>query len=299
MRLSAILGASLLLPLAAEAKAPLVATDIAPVHSLVAQVMKGVGEPSVLISGKASPHGYAMRPSDARAIQNADIVIWVGDALTPWLEGSLANLAKGQTLELLSVDGVEVLPWRAGADGEDAHEGHDHGNEDPHAWLDPEVGKQWMQAIADALIEIDPDNAETYRTNVVEGTARIDAAMTEATTRLAQRDNAPFIVYHDAYQYFETRFDLPPAISLALSDASSPPPARVEEIAHTIRASGASCIFAEPQFSEALISTVVDGTDTKTAILDPLGSDIPLGPGFYPSLILHIAASIAGCSTPG
>lgn len=282
-----------LLPAAAAAEPPRVAADIAPVHALVAQVMQGVAEPALVVRPGTSPHGHAMRPSEAAALEEADLVVWTGAALTPWLQEPLETLSSGETLELLSVDGTALLPLRDG----DGHAGRDHAvTIDPHAWLDPDNARLWLSAIADALAAIDPDNAATYRRNAEAGRAAIDAAGAEAEAALAPHRDAPFVVYHDAYQYLESYFGLSPALPLALSDAAAPPPARVAQVAARLRESGARCVFAEPQFSPGLIDTVTEGTETRVAVLDPVGSDLPPGPSLYPDLIRGLAGTIADCA---
>jgi len=312
--------ASLTFTGAGQADVPRVATDIAPVHGLVARVMQGVGTPDLVVQPGASPHGYSMRPSEARALSRADFVFWMGETLTPWLEGSVDNLATGaKVIELLHSDGVTVLPFREGArfaghdddHGEDGHEesehqedGHDgdahddHGHEgvDPHAWLAPENGKLWLDLAATELAQFDPDNAEAYRANAAAGRAEIDQAVVIIDAGLAPLREGGFVVFHDAYQYFETSFDLSALAAISLSDASSPSPARLAEVRGTVAELGVSCVFSEPQFNPGLVATVLDGTGAKTAVIDPMGTDIPLGPQFYPALLLDLGQRMANCS---
>mgnify|MGYP001222218997 CR=1 FL=1 len=313
---------------------PLVVTDIPPVHSLVARVMEGVGEPTLILPPGASPHGYAMRPSEAAALADADIVFWVGPELTPWLDRAIDTLGSGaDAVELLEVPGTLHLAFREGAtfeahhhnegeehgdhaeagepaghDGdeaghEDAHAAdahtdehdHDHHGTDPHAWLDPENAKIWLAAIAETLAEADPDNADAYRRNAEAGARDLDALEARVTETLRPVQGTPFVVFHDAYHYFENRFDIEAAGAVSLSDASKPGPARVAEIRETIRTVGAACVFTEPQFRPVLVSTLVEGTDARTATLDPLGIDLTPGPDLYPQLLADLAGNLAGC----
>ncbi|HET9068981.1 MAG TPA: zinc ABC transporter substrate-binding protein, partial [Amaricoccus sp.] len=245
-RLAAVLALCIgLVPMPAAA-APRVVTDIAPIQSIVARVMSGMGEPEVLLPPGASPHGYSLRPSDARRLEAADLVVWVGPALTPWLAGPIAALApQASVLELEEAPGVILLPTRADAafeahvhaDGEDEHElghelghGHEPGGEardhehthDGHLWLDPGNAVASARAIAAALGAIDPAGAAGYAANA-EGFASETAALERAiAAELAPVRGRPYLVFHDAYQYFERSFELPAAGSVALQEGVTP-----------------------------------------------------------------------------
>ncbi|SFQ61193.1 zinc transport system substrate-binding protein [Roseivivax halotolerans] len=329
-----------------SADVPQVATDIAPVHGLVARVMEGLGEPDLVVQQGASPHGYSMRPSEARALEAANAVFWIGPELAPWLEDSIGTLAPdAHVVELLDVEGITTLEYREGAtfeshdhgdhdhEGEDhaghdhsedaAHEKHDHAEEashegeehaehdhgghdhaghshdglDPHAWLDPENGKVWLDVIAEELAELDPENADTYRENAAAGQEEIDVAIGEVEEMLSSTGEISFVVFHDAYQYFETRFDISAAGAISLGDASDPSPARVEEVRNTVTELGVTCVFSEPQFNQNLVQTVTEGTDAQTTVIDPLGFGLDTGPDFYPALMRSLAESIASCAS--
>lgn len=319
--LLALALAALAAPAAAEP--PRVVADIAPVHSLVARVMQGVGEPALLVPPGASPHFHALRPSDAQALQAAQIVVTVGPELAPWLDRPLATLAGTATrIDLLHSPGTTVLPTRSSAlfeahshdnhaapDDHDDHgdhdrdhaehddaDSHDHGATDPHAWLDPENGKLWLNIIAAALAEAEPDNAALYRANATEGAAEIDAATADTRTEIAPLDGLRYVVFHDAYQYFENRFALPATGAIAISDASAPGPARIAELRERTAEMGVTCALTEPQFDPDLIATVFQGRNVATAVLDPIGAQIPPGPQMYPALIRSIGAALAGCA---
>ncbi|KAA9009761.1 zinc ABC transporter substrate-binding protein [Histidinibacterium aquaticum] len=311
--------AGLLASTAALAEVPSVATDIPPVHSLVARVMGDLGDPGLIVQPGSSPHGYSMRPSEARSVQDAEAIFWIGPELTPWMDEALKTLApEAEVIELLEVDGTQALEFREGATfadhdhadheddhdaeeagGEDAHEGEeDHGHEgiDPHAWLDPENGKVWLDSIATTLGELDPENAATYEANAESGKVEIDAAAAQARELLAPLSDLQFVVFHDAYHYYESRFDLSAAGAIELSDATDPSPARIEDVRDTVRELGVSCVFSEPQFNQSLIGTVTEGTEARRGIIDPLGTEIALGVDFYPELIVKIAEEIASCA---
>ena len=325
IRLPALSGlAGLLASGAALADVPRVAADIAPVHSLVARVMEGLGEPTLIVAPGATPHGYSMRPSEARGVQEAEAVFWIGPELEPWMEDAIANLAPdAEAVELLGVPGTQTRAFRTGAtfaphehgdregddhEAEHAEGGHDHaghGDEeqdhshaglDPHAWLDPQNAMVWLDKIAATLSDLDPENAETYASNAEAGKAGIDAAATEVAGMLDPVTDLRFVVFHDAYQYYEARFGLSSAGAIELGDASAPSPARIEEVRDIVRELGVTCIFSEPQLNRELVGTVAEGADAQTGTIDPLGRDIAPGPDFYPQLITAIAGEIASCA---
>lgn len=296
----------------AWAEPPKVVTDIAAVHSLVSRVMDGVGEPDLLIPPGGSPHFYALKPSDAKKLRGAEIIIKIGPQLSPWMDRPLTSLAgQARRLRLLEQPETITLPARTGTtfeadhdhghgDHDHAHGAEDHGHAhhegvDSHAWLDPENGKIWLGVIADALSEMDPENAERYHANAAAGVPEIDAAIEDTRAIIAPLQDLRFIVFHDAYQYFEHRFGLTATGAIALSDAMPPGPARVAELRERVAALGVTCALAEPQFDPDLIRTVFKGHDVKTAVVDPAGDSIPLGPQMYPELIRSVGRALADC----
>ncbi|WP_108483215.1 zinc ABC transporter substrate-binding protein [Oceaniglobus ichthyenteri] len=284
------------------AEPPRVVTDIAPVHGLVARVMQGVGTPDLLIAPGASPHDYALRPSNASALEQAELVVWIGPDLSPGLAKPMATLAgSARHITLLDRPETEVLERREGTNLMDADHDHDHGHDhddhahDPHAWLSPGNGQAWLGIIGDALAQADPDNAATYRANAATGQAEIDTVVHDITAQLAPFADTPYVVFHDAYQYFETAFGLTPAGAISLSDASDPSPARIADIRAIVARTGATCVFAEPQFNAGVVATVFDGSAARTGLLDPLGTTIPTGQAFYPTLLGAMAQAMADC----
>lgn len=301
---------SLLLSGTAFADTPAVVTDITPVHGLVSMVMGDLGSPALLVEPGASPHGYALRPSQASALQQADAVFWIGHDLTPWLEAPLDRLAgNAEVVELLDAPGTVTHAFRTEAifapdhheshdedgDHDHGHDDHDHEGTDPHAWLDPENAGLWLTEIAQTLASLDPRNAETYLANAE--AARIDLAALDAqvSTQLAPLTDRRFIVFHDAFQYFEHRFNLTSAGAISLSDASSPSAARIAEIRDAVSEQGVVCVFSEPQFNPGLVATVSSGTELATGVIDPLGTSLGTGADFYPTLIRSVADSVEAC----
>lgn len=286
----------------ASADVPRVAVDIPPVHSLVARVMQGVGTPDLIVSPGASPHGYAMRPSQAAALAKADVVVWVGEDLTPWLQTPIQNLAEqAKVVELMAIEGTVVLPFREGAlfEDDDHDHGHDHaedhGGVDPHAWLDPVNAGLWMAEIAMKIAAQDPENASLYAKNAAAGQAELAALSTRIDSLVMPLRDARFMVFHDAYHYFEARFAVEAAGALLLGDATAPGPARLAELRASIADQRIACVFAEPQFNAGLIDAVVEGTQVKVSVLDPLGIDLDPGPELYPRLLLQLATAMSDC----
>ena len=288
------------------ADVPKVTVDIAPVHSLVSSVMEGVGKPDLIMPAGASPHEYQLKPSNAKSLQDADVVFWIGEDLTPWLENGLESLAKNASkTSLLGVDGIELLSFREGAlfeahdhgdhDDHDDHEGHAHGEHDPHAWLSPKIAKVWLNSIAAKLSEVDPDNAATYFSNAKSARDNIDALVSEVNSILDPIREKKFVVFHDAYQYFEKDFGISASGAISLGDASDPSPARLAEIRKRVVDEAVECVLAEPQYKQGLVKAVVEGTDANTAVIDPLGVKLETGPSLYENLIRNLATNLAKC----
>jgi zinc transport system substrate-binding protein len=181
--------------------------------------------------------------------------------------------------------------------GEDeaGHEGHDHGAHDPHAWLSPRNAITWLNVIAGQLSAADPENAGAYFANAAAGRVEIEALIGEVTATLDPVRDGQFVVVHDAYQYFESDFNFPASGAISIGDASDPSPARIAEIQARIAEQGINCVLAEPQFNSGLVATVLDGTEARTGILDPLGSDLEPGPALYTQLIRNLSTELAGC----
>lgn len=334
MRCTASVAALLTLAAAPALAVPAVVADLVPTGALVQDVMGDLGEVRVLLPRGASAHHYQMRPSDAQALQAADLVVWVGPELTPWLDRAAGNLGEAAQLRLLQAEGTHLRGYGTGEAGHDDHhghedhhdhghagdhahdhaashdhdhdhdhEGHDHAEEghthsgtDPHAWLDPDNAILWLDAIAAALSEQDPDNAETYRTNAAATAERIAALDETLTQRLAPHADQRFAVFHDAYGYFTEHFGLQPAVPVAIGDASTPSAARIEAVRRDITASGALCAFPEVAHDPALLDTVAEGSSLRFgASLSPEGGEIEAGAGQYDTVLTSMADALIGC----
>jgi zinc transport system substrate-binding protein len=297
-----------------------VVVSIKPLHSLVANVMAGVGEPVLILSGGGSEHTYSLRPSEAAALEQARVVFWVGEGLETFLADTIAAVAgKATVVELGEAEGVTRLPTRTGATwdphgdehAEDAHageqaedehaeDGHaehedEHGSFDPHVWLDPVNAQALVTAIAATLAEADPEHADAFRANEAETNARLAELDAELAAVLAPVADKPFIVFHDGYQYLERRYGLAGAGSITVSPEVQPGAARVQEIRERIEELGAVCVFAEPQFAPALVETAIEGSDARTAVLDTLGAELENGPELYFQLMRANAQALSDC----
>lgn len=310
--LALVLPALLALPAAAAeetpARPPQVVASVKPLHSLTAAVMAGVGEPHLLVRGAASPHAFALKPSDARALDRADLIVWVGPGLEAFLAKPVQALGgRARSLPLLEAPGVRTLPGRAGGAWEDGHDhdhdGHDHGHDDHdhdsppdgHIWLDPRNAQAIVAHVADALTALDPANAATYRANAERTRAALAELDREVAARLAPVRGRPFVVFHDAYHYLEDRYGLAAAGAITVSPELRPSASRLRELRARIRELGAACVFAEPQFEPALVRTVAEGTGARTGVLDPEGATLPDGPDLYFALLRFNADALAGC----
>ncbi|MHB0774201.1 zinc ABC transporter substrate-binding protein [Halomonas sp. WWR20] len=309
-RFSKYLVALVMSPAAAAAAVPSVAVDIPPVYSLVDRVMGELGSPDLLIQQGASPHHYSMRPSEAGALDRADAVFWISEDLTPWLTHSIETLGDNAvSVQLMEVPGTRQLEYRQGATfeqhnhGHDDHDhgaanGHDHVDEgmNPHGWLDPVNAQTWLGAIAESLAKLDPQHAARYRENARLGKADLEALTDTLETQLAEARDTRFIVFHDAYQYFENRFGISAAGAISLGDARKPSPARIEELRNLVDELNIDCVFSEPQFNPALMESVFGDTGVDTSIVvDPLGTDLPLGDELYPQLLRQLADGVVRC----
>ena len=315
---SYMLGACWVLSITpASADVPQVATDIPPVHSLVSQVMGDLGTPKLIVPPGTSPHGYAMRPSEARALQDADVTFWMGPDLTPWLGRAIKSLT-GNAINVALSNSEDLVrhPFRTGAtfDSHDHHDHGDHGDEhkeahkddhgdhgdeheglDPHLWLDPDNARILLGVISSTLAGLDPTHADTYRANAAQAKKAIAALTHELDAALQPIRGRPFIVFHDAYQYFEHRFNVDASGSVALGDASSPGPARIAAIRQKVQTLGAHCVFSEPQFRSKIITTVIEGTTARSATLDPLGATLKPGPELYSQLLRNLGDNLLTC----
>jgi len=272
----------------AKADPPRVIASIAPLHSLVANVMAGVAEPDLLLSGPVSPHDFALAPSDVRRIAAADLVIWIGAPLESFLTKPLAGAGERQ-LGLLNIPAVDALPF------DDSDADGDRVGLDPHIWLDPVRAMAMVTAIEDRLSRIDPDNAGTYRTNAVALSSRLAALDEAIRARLQPVASEPFIAFHDAYGYFSRRYGLRPAGHFAVDPQHRPGARTIARLAGLVSAGKVACAFAEPQFDQRIIAAIAADRPLRIGRLDPVGFDLERGPALYETLLKANTEAIADC----
>ena len=286
-----------------------VVASVKPIHSLVSGVMEGIGRPDLIVKGAASPHTYSLRPSQAKQLEDADLVFWMGHELESFLEQPLEAIAtKAHVVELIDSSKLKKIQMREGGmfdahahddhDDHDEHEGHDdhgYGEFDVHVWLDPENAKVLVDEIKLALIELDPVNSSKYESNSNKMNMKLDQLIDEVSKKLESEQGKGYVVFHDAYQYFEQRFGMSAVGSITVSPEVVPGANRIRELKNKINELNAHCVFSEPQFEPKLVSTVIEGTQANTGVLDPLGASIKDGPELYFTLIRNMADSLHEC----
>ena len=316
-----------------------VVASIKPIHSLATYLMEGVAKPKLIVDGYASPHGFALKPSHAKMLQEADLIFWVGEDLENFLEKPLNTIAKkAENIELMEIKGLNKLKFRERnifdghddhdhghkkkddhddhdhkkkdghkeddhddhddhghkkKDDHDDHEGHHHGEHDPHIWLDPINAKVILNEMVEHLIENDPNNASTYKSNLNKALKDLDKLTMDVMTELNK--STPSIVFHDAYQYFEERFNVKVVGAFTVNTDVMPGAEQLAEIREIIEHDKITCIFSEPQFNPDIINAVAKDMDIKTGVLDPLGATLDPGKDLYFDLIKNMSKSFKGC----
>ena len=288
-----------------------VVASIKPIHSLASYLMDGVGKPDLIVDGYASPHGYAMKPSHAKMLQNADLIFWVGEDLENFLEKPLKSIAKkAEKIELIETKGLKKLKFRERnifeehghdehkehghkEDKHDDHHGHAHGEHDPHIWLDPINAKAILSEMAEHLIEKDPNNASAYKANLKMAHKALDNLTKKVKSEL--KGDFKSIVFHDAYQYFEKRFDVNVLGAFTVNTDVLPGAEQLAEIREIIEHEKVTCVFSEPQFNPDIIKAVAKDMKINTGVIDPLGATLNPGKDLYFDLIRNMYASFKGC----
>ena len=313
-------------PANAETK---VVASIKPIHSLASYLMDGVSKPGLIVDGYASPHGFALKPSHAKMLQEADLIFWVGEDLENFLEKPLKSIAKkAEKIELMEIKGLNKLKFRERnifeehddhghkeddhddhakkeddhghddehkEDGHDehGHEGHAHGEYDPHIWLDPSNAKVILKEMAEHLIEKDQKNASVYKSNLKKALKDLDKLTKDVKSELNKDFKS--IVFHDAYQYFEKRFDVNVLGAFTVNTDVLPGAEQLSEIREIIEHDKVSCVFSEPQFNPDIINAVAKDMNISTGVLDPLGATLNPGKDLYFDLIKNMSKSFKGC----
>ncbi len=289
-----------------------VVASIKPLHSLVRGVMGETGKPVLLVKGINSPHDVYLKPSQMRQLQHAAVVFYIDPAYETFLQTTFKALPEEvRTVSLMKAEGIKQLPERKGGAWE-AHHAHDHHSHhdhhhakaeqgdatpDVHIWLDPENAAAMVKDIARVLSEVYPEHEEVYRMNAEQMVERLRILDEELQAMLAPIKEAAYIVFHDAYQYFEKAYGLRGVGSITLEPDESASPRRIQAVRAKLKETGAKCVFREPQFSDQLIDRVIEGTEAKRGTLDPLGAHLTDGEDLYFDLLHNMASSIRDCLT--
>ncbi len=310
-----------------------VVTSIKPIHSLVSYIMEGVGSSDLIVDGYNSPHGFSLKPSHAKMLQEADIVIYVGEGLEEFLEKPLESLAQNAVkFELLKQSGMKKLKFRErnifeGHDDHDDHghgkkkkddhddhddhdndkkakkedhddhghddHGHGHGEFDPHIWLDPMNAKIIVKKVTNQLSKLDKENSSTYKSNSKKALKEIDNLIKQVKSDVNK--DAKVVVFHDAYQYFEKRFDVNIIGALTVNTDVLPGAEQLAEIREVIEHEKVTCVLSEPQFNPDIVKTIANDTNINMGVLDPLGAKLDKGKTLYFNLISNISSSLKNC----
>jgi zinc transport system substrate-binding protein len=280
------------------ASTPKVVVTISPIYALTEALMQDVAEPILLVPPGASPHNYALKPSQVSDLQSANLVIWVGESLETFLIKTISQLPQNtQTLTLLTIPELNPLHFRTGRtweqDTDEAH-AHSHNGFDPHVWLDPIRADIMASAMAKALINIDPEHKHIYEANAKKLKIQIAELNQQLNKDLTPVKNKPFIVFHDAYQYLEKRYQLTAIGAVTLNPEIMPSAKHVSDIQNLIKQKNVICIFAEPQFKPAIVDMISTGTGVKQGVLDPITIK---GQGFegYRYLLTTLSQALRGC----
>ena len=308
-----------------------VVTSIKPIHSLVSYIMDGVGTPDLIVDGYNSPHGFSLKPSHAKMLQEADMVVYVGEGIEEFLEKPLESISKNSVkFELMNQSGIKKLKFRernifgdhddhddhghgkkkkddhddhdehdkkAKKDDHDDHghddHGHGHGEFDPHIWLDPMNAKIIVKKVTNQLSKLDNENSSIYKSNSKKALKEIDKLIKEVKSSINK--DAKVVVFHDAYQYFEKRFNVNIIGALTVNTDVLPGAEQLAEIREVIEHEKVTCVLSEPQFNPDIVKTIANDTKINSGVLDPLGANLNKGKDLYFNLIKNISASLKNC----
>lgn len=276
-----------------------IVVSVKPLHSLVSAVAEGSHSVSLLIDGSMSPHNFALKPSHAKLLNNAKVVFYIDNQLESALKKTVRGLPKDvKVVQVSKIKNLKLLSTRAGnnweEDGHDHHD-HDHGSYDVHFWLDPNNATQIIKGIIRELSKVYPENINIYKENAKKAIKKIKKTDLVIKSMLNSIQDKPYIVFHDAYQYFEKAYNLKPAGSILLNPELPPSAKRIIKIKTKIKNLNATCVFKEPQFRAKIVDTVIEDTNTKVGVLDPLGADIKPGKEMYTNLLRNIANNLKAC----
>ncbi len=313
MLLSFVMGNWPSISLAMNEAPPKVAVSITPFYALVAAIMQGVGTPQLLVSPGSSPHQYVLKPKEIKLLKQADLIFWGGPELETFLVKSLHNIeherpCKTRVIQLGKTMGLMLLPIRHSA-AWDPHEHHNHSdhsdhsdhhhysaqNVDMHFWLDTNNAMVIADTIVHSLLTVDPKHAALYRKNGEALKHRLIALDYKIRQKLEPLKTVPFIVFHDAYQYFEHQYGLKGVGSITLHPEVPPSAKRLHTIRSIIVQTKAKCVFTEPQFQPKLVQSITENLPVKMGELDPIGNKTENNPDGYFKLLEDLTDSMYSC----
>ena len=276
-----------------------VLTSIKPLQLIAAAVQDGIAVPEVLLPPGASPHNYALRPSDVRRVQEADLLYWIGPNMETFLPRVLSGRSKA-SVPVESLPGMHLRHFTASTehhdDDEDEHD-HDHrpGSVDAHLWLSSVNARVIAAKMAADLSQADPANAARYESNVKAFDARLDALDAQIKQRVAGISGKQYFVFHEAFDYFEEAYGLKHAGVFAVSSEVQPGAQHVAAMRARLTEFGKTCVFSEPPLRPRLADTLSAGLPVKLAELDGLGGYTPATAQGYEQLLSKLADDLAGC----
>ena len=287
----------------ADQKPLSIVASIKPVHALVAGVMGDLGTPHLLLAAPTSAHHFTLKPSQARALQNADIVFWIGPGMEQPLTKALATLAADAQSVALD-DSAGLVLFDFDDDGhddhgtKDKHDGHGGHGINPHIWLDPFNAQIMLGLIADHLGKADPVNAKAYQANADAMRQAFAQLQIDIARQLAPFAESEFLVLHDAHIYFERRFGMRAHAAITTEPDVMPTAAKIKKLRHDLESHPMDCIFGEPFLGQKAVRLIAEGSDIRIGQLDPLGSQLPAGASLYADLLKSYAAAFKGCLAP-
>ncbi|OBT08578.1 zinc ABC transporter substrate-binding protein [Vibrio sp. UCD-FRSSP16_10] len=258
------------------AQAVEVISSIKPIHLIAQEITSNSASSSALLGTAMSPHDYSLRPSDVKKLRSADLVIWFGPDLEAFMSSAVSE--QNNKLTISEIPDLDLFHFEG---GHHDHDGHHHGNTDPHFWLGPKQAATVAKAIAARMGEIDPANKAQYNANLDAFLTRLQQTTLEITANLKSVHDRGYFVFHDGYGYFERTFNLNHLGHFTVSPERKPGAKTLIEIKQRLAKGDVACVFSEPQFTPAVINTVTRGSNVHRGVIDPLASDIENKPGAY------------------
>ena len=287
-----------------------VVTSLKPLGFIASAIADGVTETQVLLPDGASEHDYSLRPSDAKRLQNADLVVWIGPEMEAFMNKSTQSIPEAKKVTIAQLDGVKPLLMKGADDDDDDHaaEGehdhahaekgdahHHHGDYNMHLWLSPEIARLSAVAIHDKLVELMPQSRARLDANLKDFEATLATTDKQVANELAPVKGKGYFVFHDAYGYYEKHYGLTPLGHFTVNPEIQPGAQRLHQIRTQLVEQKATCVFAEPQFRPAVVESVARGTTVRMGTLDPLGTNIQLSKESYPAFLTQLATQYASC----